>query len=46
MLAAAVAVGAVALSAGPTTVKLRNVVDSNVQQAVSDLKQLVRDNTK
>ena len=46
VVGAAVAVGAVALSSGPTTVKLRNVVDSNVQQAVTDLKQLVKDNTK
>jgi serine/threonine-protein kinase len=46
LVLAAVAVAAVVASSGPTTVKLRNVVYSDVQKSVTALRQLVNDNTK
>jgi serine/threonine-protein kinase len=46
LVLAVVVIAAVAASSGPTTVKLRNVVYSDVQKSVTALKQLVNDNTK
>jgi eukaryotic-like serine/threonine-protein kinase len=44
--AVAVAAAAVVANSSSTTIRLRNVIDSNVQQATQDLKGLVSDNTK
>ncbi len=46
LLAAAGAAGYVALSPGDSSVRLRDVVHDNADQVITDLKQLIEDNTK
>jgi eukaryotic-like serine/threonine-protein kinase len=46
LLAGAGAAGYVALSPGDSSVRLRNVVHDNADQVITDLKQLIKDNTK
>jgi serine/threonine-protein kinase len=46
LLAGAGAAGYVALSPGDSSVRLRNVVHDNADQVITDLKQLIEDNTK